>query len=378
MDRLRAARRTIRLVFTDGFRAAPSFMALTTVFTMLSAVASIGDVVLAVSLLRRAQFQVGNMSNLTGQLPTIVRTARRFQWLEDFSLGATRRYRQRRNGDSELPNRKDTTNAVAASEVPSTLRLGITFDGVAFRYPGTELDVLRRIDLELPAGTTVALVGENGAGKTTLVKLLSGMYLPDKGTVAVDGTNLRQMDMAAWRARISVAFQDFVQYQLLAGQTVGVGDLPHLDDRDAVTAALDRANALDVVSSLRDGLSTPLGRSFTDGQDLSGGQWQKLALGRGMMREQPLLIVLDEPTASLDAPTEHAIFERSMTQARRAGSEIGAVTLLVSHRFSTVRMADLIVVLDGGTILESGTHEALVRNGGRYAELFELQAKSYR
>jgi ATP-binding cassette subfamily B protein len=321
---------------------------------------SIGQVVVVVSLLRRAQLQVGQSANLAGQLATIARTARRLAWLEDFALGAPE--------PAPAP----------PAPVPGALRDGIALDGVVFRYPGTDGEVLRSIDLTLRAGSTVALVGENGAGKTTIVKLLCGMYVPDAGVIRVDGTDLRDLDPQAWRGRTCATFQDFVRYELLAGQTVGIGDLPRLDDPRAVGTALDRAGAGELVTSLPDGLGTPLGRSFAGGMDLSGGQWQKLALGRGMMRDLPLLIALDEPTASLDAPTEHAIFDRSMANARRAGAEAGAITLLISHRFSTVRMADLIVVLDDGRILEQGSHRELLRQGGRYAELFELQARSYR
>jgi ATP-binding cassette subfamily B protein len=264
---------------------------------------SIGQVVVVVSLLRRAQLQVGQSANLAGQLAAIARTARRFRWLEEFARAD-----------------QVTSGPVPAGQVPGVLRAGITLDDVVFRYPGTDAEVLRSVSLTLPAGATVALVGENGAGKTTIVKLLSGMYLPDAGAVRVDGTDLRDIGIEEWRRRTSATFQDFVRYELLAGQTVGIGDLPRLDDAGAIEAALARASAEDVPGELREGLATPLGRSFAGGQDLSGGQWQKLALGRGMMRDQPLLFVLDEPTASLDAPTEHAIFERSMAQARRCCS----------------------------------------------------------
>lgn len=335
--------------------------------------ASIGQVVVVVSLLRRAQLQVGQSANLAGQLATIARTARRFQWLEDFALGSVSRPAADIGAAGNAPG-----GHVAPAPVPGVLRSGIALQGVVFRYPGTDAEVLRSIDLTLPAGATVALVGENGAGKTTIVKLLCGMYVPQSGAVRIDGADLREIDLQAWRRRTCATFQDFVRYELLAGQTVGIGDLPRLDDAGAVGAALARASAEEVVGELREGLATPLGRSFADGQDLSGGQWQKLALGRGMMRDLPLLVVLDEPTASLDAPTEHAIFERSMAQARRVGAEAGAVTLLISHRFSTVRMADLIVVLDDGRILEQGSHRDLLRQGGKYAELFELQARAYR
>jgi ATP-binding cassette, subfamily B, bacterial len=237
--------------------------------------------------------------------------------------------------------------------------------------------VLDGIDLHLPAGSAVALVGENGAGKTTLVKLLTGMYQPASGQVLIDGVPLDAIDLAAWRDRTAATFQDFVQFELLAGQTVGLGDLPRLDDETALAAALHRADASTVAAELPEGLATPLGRSFSGGQDLSGGQWQRLALARGMMRDLPLLLILDEPTASLDAITEASLFERYLA-ARALARGSGAITLLVSHRFSTVRMADLIVVLDQGRIAAVGDHATLIRSGGLYAELYELQARAYR
>jgi ATP-binding cassette, subfamily B, bacterial len=341
---------------------------------------SIGDLVVAVSLLRRAQLQVGQSANLTGQLAVIARTARRLMWLEDFARGEASppALSGEAGGNARARRAASAAGSGAGAPVPDALRTGIALEGVVFRYPGADAEALRSVDLTLPAGATVALVGENGAGKTTIVKLLCGMYAPEAGVIRVDGTDLRDMDLPTWRSRTCATFQDFVRYQLLAGQTVGIGDLPRLDDAAAVDTALERASATEIVAELPDGLATPLGRSFARGQDLSGGQWQRLALSRGMMRDRPLLVVLDEPTASLDAPTEHAIFERSAAQARRAGAAAGAVTLLISHRFSTVRMADLIVVIDDGRIVEQGSHQALMRNGGTYADLFELQARAYR
>jgi len=224
----------------------------------------------------------------------------------------------------------------------------------------------------------VAVVGENGAGKTTLVKLLCRLYEPTTGTIALDGVPLDAYDVVSWRERLSGGFQDFAKFELLARESVGVGHLPDIEDEGSVRAALDRAAATTVVEGLEHGLETQLGRSFGAGAELSGGQWQKLALGRAMMRELPLLLVLDEPTAALDAEAEHALFERYAGAARRAAGATGAVTLLVSHRFSTVRMADLILVVDGGRITETGSHTQLMSNDGLYAELYELQARAYR
>ena len=223
----------------------------------------------------------------------------------------------------------------------------------------------------------VAIVGENGAGKSTLVKLLAQMYFPTRGRILVDDVPLAQIEPDAWRSRLAGAFQDFFRFELPAQQSIGVGDLPHLDDRDAADAAVGRAGADDVVRRLETGLETQLGPSWPGGVDLSHGQWQKVALARGFMRAAPLLLVLDEPTAALDAETEHALFERFAEAARDRSGE-GRITVLVSHRFSTVRMADLIVVLVGAEVAEVGSHDDLMARGGHYAELYEVQAASYR
>jgi ATP-binding cassette subfamily B protein len=227
-------------------------------------------------------------------------------------------------------------------------------------------------------------VGENGAGKTTLVKLLCRLYQPTRGRILVDGVELAHMPPDAWRLALAGAFQDFFRFEFKVRHTVGVGDLEHLDDGPAVVAAVDRAGAADVVEQLVAGLETQLGPTWPEGVDLSFGQWQKLALARGFMREHPLLLVLDEPTAALDAETEHALFERyaAATRGRPGGAREpapdGRITILVSHRFSTVRMADFIVVLDGSRVVESGTHDALMARGGQYAELYGIQAAAYR
>jgi ATP-binding cassette subfamily B protein len=321
--------------------------------------AIVGEVVLAVTLIQRAQLQVGQAAAAIGQLLTTSRTARRLLWLEDYAAADRAAGRAR------------------PAAAPATLSRGISLRQVSFGYPPDGATVLDRIDADLPAGSAVALVGENGAGKTTLVKLLTGMYQPTSGQVLLDGVALAHIGMAAWRERTAAAFQDFVRFELPACETVGIGDLPYVDDVPALDRALHRADATAVASGLPEGLATRLGRSFTGGQELSGGQWQRLALARGMMRDAPLLLILDEPTASLDAITEAALFERYLA-ARKLASQTGAITLLVSHRFSTVRMADLIVVLDQGRVVASGDHASLIRAGGLYAELFEMQARSYR
>jgi ATP-binding cassette subfamily B protein len=284
--------------------------------------------------------------------------SRRLAWLEDYAASVAAR------GDLPAPN---------------VLRTGVQFNHVSFAYPGTSRTVLDDVSLTLPAGVVVAIVGENGAGKTTLVKLLAKMYEPTSGSIFVDETPLARVSAAEWRTRLAGAFQDFFRFEFRAGHTVGLGDQPRMDDEPAVREAVERAGAADVVARLSFGLDTQLGPTWPGGAELSFGQWQKLALARGFMRDEPLLIVLDEPTAALDAETEHALFERYATAARNTGdNSTGRITILVSHRFSTVRMADLIVVLDGARLVEVGTHDELLARKGQYAELYNIQAAAYR
>ncbi|MDH3299329.1 MAG: ABC transporter ATP-binding protein/permease [Acidimicrobiia bacterium] len=272
----------------------------------------------------------------------------------------------------------------ADSPVPDRLTTGIVFDGVSFAYPGTDRLVLDDINLALPAGSVVAIVGENGAGKSTLVKLLARMYAPTSGRVLVDGVDLARMPAADWRRRLAGAFQDFFRFEFRALTSVGLGDEPRADDAVAVGGAVSRAGADDVIDRLARGLDTQLGPTWDEGVEVSHGQWQKLALARGFMRDDALVLILDEPTSALDAETEHALFERYASSARKRAvtgggpDERGRITILVSHRFSTVRMADLIAVLDGSRLIEFGSHAELMAAGGTYAELFRLQADSYR
>ena len=281
--------------------------------------------------------------------------SRRLAWLEDYAAAV---------------------EASADQPVPSAIHDAITFDHVSFTYPGTTRQVLEDVTLRLPAGSVVAIVGENGAGKTTLVKLLARMYDPSSGSIRVDGQPLSRIPAQAWRERLAGAFQDFVRFEFIAQHSVGLGDQPRMELQPAVAAAVSRAGATDVVEKLPAGLDTQLGPTWPGGVDVSFGQWQKLALARGFMRDAPLLLVLDEPTAALDAETEHALFERYASAASR-GDATGRVTILISHRFSTVRMADLIVVLDGARVVESGSHDELMASGGRYADLYRIQAQSY-
>jgi ATP-binding cassette subfamily B protein len=238
--------------------------------------------------------------------------------------------------------------------------------------------VLAEVCLTLPAGSTVAIVGENGAGKSTLVKLLCGLYQPTGGRILLDGTDFRQMRAQQWWQRVSVGFQDFVRYELAARQAVGLGDLEKIADDSAVLAALERASGAEIVTRLPHGLDTQLGNSGADCVELSGGQWQKLALGRAFMRVAPLLLILDEPTAALDPEAEDALFGQYAAQAQRIGRSAGAITVFVSHRYSTVRTADLIVVLSDGRVAETGDHASLMAADGIYAGLYAAQSRSYR
>jgi ATP-binding cassette subfamily B protein len=315
-----------------------------------------GAVVLVLTAGGRLSAYVGSAVGELGFLRGIwLDSAQRLAWLEDFAA---------------------EQNAHVDQSAPERLVDGIRFEGVSFVYPGTTREVLHDVDLRLPAGSVVAVVGENGAGKSTLVKLLARMYAPTAGRVTADGVDIARVDVEEWRARLAGAFQDFARLEFLAATTVGLGDEPRHDDRSAVGTAVDRAGATPVVDDLRHGLDTQLGPSWDDGVDVSFGQWQKLALARGYMRPEPLLLMLDEPTAALDAETEHALFERFAAGAREM-TALGRVTVLVSHRFSTVRMADLIVVLDGARVVDVGSHEELMARRGTYAELYSIQAESY-
>jgi ATP-binding cassette, subfamily B, bacterial len=282
--------------------------------------------------------------------------SRRLAWLENYAAAVALR--------ADLP-------------APARIIEGVRFEHVSFSYPGSARLALDDVNLFLPAGAVVAIVGENGAGKTTLVKLLAKLYHPSSGRILIDGVDLARIETSQWRARLAGAFQDFFRFELRAGQTIGLGDLPRFDSEPAVVAALDRAGARDVVDGLPAGLGTQLGPTWHEGVDVSYGQWQKLALARGFMRDEPLIAALDEPTAALDAETEHQLFERYASRAQER-KQNGSITILVSHRFSTVRMANLIVVLDGARAVEVGSHDELMALGGRYAELYQIQAKAYR
>ena len=318
--------------------------------------APVGGFVVLVLLLPQV---IGVTDSLARVVGTSVETAKRVGRLHDLETYAA-----------------EHSWASSTTPPPTTLTDGIRLEGVTFTYPGATTPALSHVDLHLPAGTTVALVGENGAGKSTLVALLARLWDPQEGRILVDGTDLRELDPAAWRRGSSAAFQDHADLQLLVRDSVGVSR-PDADEDD-LWRALRSSTADRVVAGLADSLDTQLGRRFEGGTDLSGGQWQRLAIGRGLLREDPVILLLDEPTSALDPEAEAAILTATLGRARDAARSAGAVAIVVSHRMSTVRAADLVVVLADGRVEEVGTHDELVTRGGRYAELFALQASGYR
>ena len=308
-----------------------------------------------VYLVRLASFQASVSLNTIAGIRRTVTATRNFLWLLDHAA------------DVAVPNEPHRE-----LPTPGALR----FRNVGFRYPGADNDALAGVDLEVPAGSALALVGDNGAGKTTLVKLLARFYDPTIGEISLGATPIDAIDVATWRAGLTACLQDFSRFEFLARETVGVGRLEAVVDHGAVRAAVQAAGADDVVAGLPSDLETQLGTSWEGGADLSIGQWQKLALGRSMMRNLPRLLLLDEPTAALDAAAEARLFERyaaASTFARASGS----ITIIVSHRMSTVRMADLIAVIEHGRVSQFGTHAELVATDGPYRELYETQAAAY-
>ncbi len=342
------------LLYAAGLMAAIAFVAV----RASDGAISLGTVLMTVSLIRRSRAQLASTASLSAGMIATLATADRLLWLEDHYAAALA--------------------ATGQEPAPDRLRSGIELRDLSFQYPGTDRAVLSAVSLTLPAGATVAVVGENGSGKTTLVKLLLGMYKPTAGEILIDGAPLASIAHDSWRSRCTAAFQDFSRFALPAVQSVGVAELPSADSEPLALAALDRAGAAELPGQLPDGLSTYVGTAYNGGHNLSGGQWQKLALGRAMRVPGPLLVVLDEPTASLDAHAEHALFERYASAATGYAAANGTVTLLVSHRFATVQMADVIVYLEEGRAVETGSHAELMASSGRYAELFNLQAAAYR
>lgn len=340
------------LLFLAGYGGAVALM----LWRASRGQSTVGEVVMAVYLAQQVRSSIVDPVQRMADLGEMLRAAGRMLWLKDYAAEARAR--------------------PGTHPAPARLEDGIAFENVSFRYPGTERWALRDVSFHIPAGAVVALVGENGSGKTTLVKLLARMYEPTSGRILVDGVNLADIEIDGWRRRLAAAFQDFARFEFGAQHAVGAGDMERLDDRAAVHAALERAGAADVLEALPAGLDTQLGARWEDGVDISTGQWQKLALGRALMRQDPLVVFFDEPTASLDALAEHALFERYAREAR-FGTARGAVTVLVSHRFSTVRSADLILVIDGGGVTDLGAHDDLLLRDGLYAELYQMQARAY-
>lgn len=316
-----------------------------------------GDVVLVSQLALQLRGNITQSANVAREAAAALRTTDRFLWLEDLA--------------------EEQRQAFAGTEAPpDRLVDGITFVSVSFTYPGTDEPVLVDVDLHIPAGTTVAVVGENGAGKTTLVKLLAGLYRPTEGRILVDGVDLAGLDLDVWRSRLSATFQDFLRIETRAGHSIGAGEPAMMDDDARVLETLARTGSESLLARWPDGLATHLGKTYLDGVELSGGQWQRVAIARGLMRERTLCLILDEPTAALDPAAESALFERYASAAEAATGN-GGVTVLVSHRFSSVRMADLIFVVKDNRVIERGSHAELVALDGEYASMYRLQAAAY-
>src|SRR5688572_597844 len=334
------------LIASAAFYGAYAWIALATIEGAIS----LGDMTMYLLLFRQGQSAVAAMlSAIGGMYEDNLYLSNLYDYLEQPSAGAY----------------GTATTGIDASS-------GLELDDVTFAYPGATTPALRDVTLHVRPGQSVALVGSNGSGKTTLVKLLAGLYAPTRGTVRYQGRDLREWDPVALRQRIGVIFQDFNRYQLTVGENIGAGDVAAFDDRERWQEAAAKGQAADFIGQLPSAFETQLGRWFNNGQELSGGQWQRVALARAFMRTRAEILVLDEPTAAMDAETEAQIFEhfRSLTHDR--------IAILISHRFSTVRYADQIVVLDEGRVVEQGTHEELIARQGRYAHLFNLQARAYR
>ena len=357
----------------DGFYRANRALARRRAFwgTLLAALGTLGYYVAYAYIVWRTirgDFSIGDLTFLAGSF------RRLRQLLEGLLVGFSQVAGQALYLDDLFsffaiePEIRSNPDAVP---VPRPIRRGFVFENVGFRYPEAERWAVRHLDFELRAGEVLALVGENGAGKTTLVKLLARLYDPDEGRILLDGRDLRDYDLDDLRANIGVIFQDFVRYHLTAAENIGVGQIGAIDDRERIVDAARRSMADEVIASLPGGYEQLIGRRFKTGVDLSGGQWQKIAIARAYMRDAQVMI-LDEPTAALDARSEYEVFRRfkELSHQRTA--------VLISHRFSSVRMADRILVLEQGRLEASGTHAELMAGGGRYAELFELQAAGYR
>lgn len=321
----------------------------------LAGTVSLQALVVAIGVLQGLQTLSASFDGVVGWIGQVARNCGRFIWLRDYA----------------------TSFPAGSDEPPQRLSDGIRIEHLSYRYGDSQQDSLTDVNLHLRPGTVVAIVGENGSGKSTLVKLLAGFYRPTEGRILVDGQDVSELDPVAWRSRLAGAFQDHTRFEFTVQRSVGIGEVGVLDDRQRVDEALLAGAAEDVARALPNDVDTALGTTWPGGVELSGGQWQRIAIARGMMRHRPLLLALDEPTSALDATTEHTLFERYAAAARRTGRQ-GGVTVLVTHRFSTVAAADLILVLDQGRVTEGGSHAELLARQGQYAELYELQARGYR
>jgi ATP-binding cassette subfamily B protein len=335
-------------------------------YSALRGHASVGDLVLVITLAVQVSVQVSGALGVLSLLQVAARTTDRIGDLRAVAAAAPASCAGAALADAADP-----------AGVPGSLTRGIALEDVSFTYPGAERPVLSGVWLDIPPGSVLALVGENGAGKSTLVKLLCGLYQPTSGRILIDGQDLAGLDPSRWRSRVATLFQDFHRIELTLRLSIGHGDIARAGDTEAVSAAAGKARADRVLRAVPGGLAGYLGHSYCDGTELSGGQWQTVGLARTLMRQHPLLLILDEPAAALDASAEHDLFERYASSAAQAGREDGGITVLISHRFSTVRMADLIAVLDHGQLTECGTHRELMTARGLYAELFTLQARAY-
>jgi ABC-type multidrug transport system fused ATPase/permease subunit len=340
-------------VFTLGFALALALV----LWRAVRGQSSLGEVVLSITVATNLRNAVQEAVYSSTQAAQTGRMSVQYLWLTEYVA----RQRALPSGDLAAPH---------------ALRDGIELRHLTYQYPGTDRDAVEDVSVHLPAGSVVAVVGEYGSGKSTLVKLLCKFHRPTAGAILVDNTDLVDIDTAAWWSGMAVVFQDFGRYRMLFREVVGLGDLAGIDDEPRITQALAEADATALLDRLPDGLSTQLGRDL-GGVELSEGQWQKTALARACMRTEPLLFVLDEPTASLDAPSEQAIFERYMTRARRLAARTGAITVIISHRFSTVAGADLILVMEQGRLVQQGTHAELITAEGTYAELHGLTSRAY-
>ncbi len=338
------------MLFTLGFGGA----LLLVTRQSLHGSATIGSVILVLTAGQQLHNQVAGVLSGSADLFRILELTRHYAWLVQFADDHEER-------GAAMPARR--------------LEHGIRLDRVSFRYAGADEDAIHDLSLTLPAGAVVAIVGENGAGKSTLVSLLCGLHRPSRGRITVDGTDLSDLHAPTWRGSVSGALQDFVRYEVLARESVGIGSIADADDAGCVRRALARADVADLEDELAAGLETPLGRAFLDGIDLSGGQWQKVALARAMMRAEPLVLVLDEPTYSLDVESERRVYEWF---SRVAADDARTITVIVSHRFSSVRAADYVAVLHRGELVQWGTHEQLLGEDGPYARMYRTQAEGYR